>query len=90
METEFKTVLASDSKFDHAGADRGLGLLYFQAPGWPDQHRQQNRARQHLPEAVAIAPPVFSGEISADLVEAETKWGEKSNALRDLKTLDDL
>jgi hypothetical protein len=88
METEFKTVLGADPKFDHAGADRGLGLLYYQAPGWPTSIGSKSKARQHLQKAVTIAPDF--PENLMNLVEAESKWGEKSNALRDLKTLDDL
>jgi len=35
MEREFKTALLLDARWDYAGADRNLGLLYLQAPGWP-------------------------------------------------------
>src|SRR5213594_382426 len=32
MEREFMAVRTLDAKFDYAGADRNLGLLYFEAP----------------------------------------------------------
>ncbi len=48
MEREFKTVRDLDAKFDCAGPDRNLGLLYFEAPGWPASIGSKARARQHL------------------------------------------
>ena len=35
MEREWGLAGSFDEKFDYAGADRNLGLLYLETPGWP-------------------------------------------------------
>jgi tetratricopeptide (TPR) repeat protein len=88
MEIEFKIVLAADPNYDRGGADRGLGLLYLQAPGWPTSIGSKTKAREHLQKAVSLAPDY--PENLMNLIEAELKWGEKANVQRDMKSLDEL
>ena len=56
MSEEFERVRVLDEAFDFAGADRGLGLLYLEAPGWPTSIGDRKKARLHLERAVALAP----------------------------------
>ncbi len=53
---EFEQVRVLDETFDFAGADRGLGLLYLEAPGWPASIGDHKKARSHLERAVALSP----------------------------------
>ena len=88
MEGEFKTTLGLDPQLDFAGSDRGLGLLYFEAPGWPTSIGSKSKARQHLQKAVKLAPDYPENQLN--VIEADLKWGEKNSALRELKVLDEL
>jgi hypothetical protein len=54
MERELLAARALDETFDHAGADRTLGLLYRDAPGWPVSLGSWDKARHHLEAAVRI------------------------------------
>lgn len=88
METEFKTVINLDPKLDYAGADRGLGLLYLETPGWPLSIGSNSKARQHLQKAEKLFPN--SPENLLNLIEAHLSWGDKNAAIRELKQLDEL
>jgi tetratricopeptide (TPR) repeat protein len=88
MEVEFKTALSVDPNFDYAGPDRNLGLLYWQAPGWPASIGNKDKARLHLEAALRIAPRY--PENLLNLMEAEVAWGERAAAFRRLRALDDL
>lgn len=56
MEQELKKAARLDPKFDYAGADRSLGLLYAEAPSWPASVGDKSKARHHLRQAVDLAP----------------------------------
>lgn len=56
MEEAFVTARRCDPEFDYAGADRNLGLLYQQAPGWPISVGNKASARKHLEAAVSLSP----------------------------------
>lgn len=56
IEKSFLTVLTLDETVDFAGADRGLGLLYLEAPGWPTSIGDRKKARTHIERAVALFP----------------------------------
>ena len=86
MEIEFNFVLGLDPQFDRGGADRNLGLLYLEAPGWPMSIGNNAKARQHLLKALRLAPDY--PENALNWIEAELKWGSKSAALNQLKMLD--
>ncbi len=88
MEAEFKTALQLDPTFDFAGADRGLGLLYLEAPGWPASIGNKSRARQHLQTALKLYPNYPENVLN--LIEAELKWNDKHDALRELTALNEL
>ncbi len=88
MEAEFKVSSGLDPQFDFAGSDRGLGLLYLDAPGWPTSIGNKAKARQHLQKALRLFPDF--PENLLNFIEAEIKWSEKHDAIRDLATLDEL
>jgi tetratricopeptide (TPR) repeat protein len=88
MENEFTIALGLDAAFDNGGPDRNLGLLYRDAPGWPLSIGSRAKARQHLQHALKLAPD--DPENLLNLIEAELTWGERTDAARDLKTLDEL
>lgn len=88
MEAEFKIALGLDPKLDFAGPDRGLGLLYLEAPGWPASIGSKSKARQHLQKALKLFPNF--PENALNMIEAELKWGEKRDASRALEALDQI
>jgi tetratricopeptide (TPR) repeat protein len=88
MEREFKEALELEAKFDHAGPDRCLGLLYFEAPGWPASIGSKAEARQHLQRAAQLAPGYPENHLC--LLEAYLKWRDKKNLPRELKLTEEL
>jgi len=88
MEGEFKLALNLDPKLDFAGPDRGLGLLYLEAPGWPASIGSKTKARQHLQKALIMFPDFPENVLN--MIEAEVKWGDKRGAVRDLAALEEL
>lgn len=86
IEQAFLNALASDPSVDNAGPDRGLGLLYFQAPGWPTSVGNRTKARKHLLHAVELAP-LHPGNRLA-LAEALLAWRERPAAREELDALD--
>jgi hypothetical protein len=88
MEREFKRAAALDATFDYAGADRSLGLLYFDAPGWPTSIGSRSKARLHLERAVALSPDFPDNRLS--LVEAFLKWRDREGAQKEVRKLEEL
>ncbi len=88
MEREFKRAAALDATFDYAGADRSLGLLYFDAPGWPTSIGSRSKARLHLERAVALSPDFPDNRLS--LVEAFLKWRDKEGVQKQMRQLEEL
>jgi len=78
MEVVFKKAIEIDPKFDYAGADRSLGLLYRDAPGWPASLGSRSKAKQHLAKAVQLAPEYPGNHIS--LIESFVAWGDLNAA----------
>lgn len=72
MEAEWIASRAIDPKYDYAGPDRSLGILYLEAPGWPTSVGNKNKARIHLERAATLAPNCPENLIS--LMEAYIKW----------------
>lgn len=72
-------------RLDHAGADRCLGLLYRDAPGWPVSVGSKSKARTHLLLAVELAPDFPENHLV--LIETWLMWKEKKTLQRDLDTL---
>ena len=82
MEAELKTTAELDARFDYAGPDRTLGLLYRDAPGWPTSVGSRSKARTHLRKAVELSPDYPDNRLS--LLESYLKWGERSAVQSDL------
>lgn len=64
IKDEFERVRVLDDALDHAGADRGLGLLYLEAPGWPTSIGDRKLARSHLENAAQLAPDYPDNRLS--------------------------
>jgi tetratricopeptide (TPR) repeat protein len=88
MEREFKLARNLDPKFDYAGPDRNLGLLYFEAPGWPASIGNKSKARKHLEQTAELVPTYPENHLC--LLEAYLKWGDQKNAQRELKATEEL
>ena len=86
IEREFKAARDLDAGFDFAGPERGLGLLYLDAPGWPMSVGNRNKARQHLQKAVELSPDFPDNRLS--LLEAYLRWGEKKSVQAQLKSVE--
>jgi len=86
IEQAFLDALAADESIDNAGPDRGLGLLYFEAPGWPTSVGNRTKARKHLLHAVELAP-LHPGNRLA-LAEALLEWRERPAARDQLDAID--
>lgn len=78
MEASFKDAIKRDAKFDHAAADRSLGMLYLDAPGWPASIGSKSKARTHLERAVELSPEYPTNHLT--LMEAYLRW-EDGDAL---------
>jgi tetratricopeptide (TPR) repeat protein len=85
MEREFNAARLLDNKFDYAGPDRNLGLLYRDAPSIVSVG-SRSKARQHLEEAVQIAPDFPENQLN--LIESYLKWDYKTEALRQFSELE--
>lgn len=88
MEHEFKATAKLDRQFDFAGAERGLGLLYRDAPGWPISIGSRQKARHFLTEAATLAPQ--DPENILNLAESDLKWGDYAAAQKEAEALDAL
>lgn len=88
MEQEFAATAGLDAHFDFAGAARGLGLLYRDAPGWPVSIGNRQKARQCLENAVALAPNY--PENLLNLGESNLKWDDTAGAKKQLAALNAL
>ena len=66
---------ALDAKFNHAGSDRSLGMLYRDAPGWPISVGSKKKAREHLTNAVKLDPEYPENRIV--LLESAIEWDDK-------------
>ncbi len=75
MERELKSARDLEPKFDFGGADRTLGLLYRDAPGWPLSVGSLKKAREHLAGAVALCPDFPENRLC--LLELELKTGDR-------------
>ena len=76
METELKSTITLDPRFDDAGPHRSIGLLYRDAPGWPTSLGSRSKARLHLRKAVELSPDYPDNWLC--LLESYLKWGEKN------------
>lgn len=72
VERCFAQARVLDETFSHAGPDRNLGLLYWEAPGWPLSVGNKKLARKHLERAVDLAGA--HPENRLNLAEAGVAW----------------
>lgn len=87
MEREFKKAAELDPKFDHAGADRSLGVLYRDAPAIASVG-SRTKARRHLERAVKLAPDFPENRLA--LIEACLGWHDRVVAQREFKALQEM
>ena len=87
MEREFKAAAALDERFDHAGPQRNLGLLYYEAPVFGSVG-SRTKACKHLERAAELAPDFPENRLN--LAEAYLKWREKKPLRRELDALEKL
>lgn len=85
IEREFKTAARLDPRFDHAGPERNLGLLYREAPGWPLSIGSKRKARAFLEQAVKLAPEYPENHLN--LAESCLQWRDGDTARDELKAL---
>ena len=85
---EFERVRVLDETFDFAGADRGLGLLYLEAPGWPTSIGDRKKARSHLERAVALSPKYPENRLA--LLDLQIRTKDSRGAAVELATLNSL
>lgn len=86
MEREFLRACELDERFDYAGPDRTLGMLYLQAPVI-GSIGSRSKARQRLKRAVELAPEYPGNRLN--LGEAYLKWGEFNAALHEINALEE-
>jgi len=82
MESRFLTAWNLDPAFDHAGADRCLGLLYRDAPGWPASVGSRSKARKHLLRAISLSPDYPENRLNQ--IESLLQWGDEAAARREI------
>jgi tetratricopeptide (TPR) repeat protein len=87
MEHEFNLARELDERFDFAGPDRNLGLLYRDAPAI-GSIGSRSKAREHLEHAVKLAPDYPENRLN--LAESYVKWGDRVGAMNQLKALEEL
>ncbi len=85
MESQWQACQLLDPGFDHAGADRSLGMLYAECPPSPLSVGSRSKARFHLARAVQLAPDHPENRIL--WIEFLIQRGEKSTAAEEFKTL---
>jgi tetratricopeptide (TPR) repeat protein len=81
MEAEFKVARALDELFDHAGPDRNLGRLYFQAPSIGSVGNRK-QAKIHFDKAAGLAPDYPENRLN--LIEAALRWNQPTAARKEL------
>ena len=88
IEREFRKAAELDGRFDYGGPDRGLGLLYRDAPGWPLSIGSRYKAREWLEQAEKLAPDYPENHLN--LAEAFLQWHDRTEANHELQALDAL
>jgi tetratricopeptide (TPR) repeat protein len=85
MEREFKAAADLDPSLDYAGPERGLGLLYRDAPGWPFSIGSRRKARDWLERAAKLAPDFPENRLT--LAESHLRWNDPADARKQLDAL---
>jgi hypothetical protein len=87
MQGAFARAHDLDERFDWAGPDRNLGLLYRDAPPFASIG-SRSKAREHLQRAAELAPRYPENRLN--LIESYLQWGETNKAQRELAALQEL
>ena len=85
METQWQACQLLDPGFDHAGADRSLGMLYEECPSAPLGVGSRSKARFHLARAVQLAPDHPENRIL--WIEFLVQRNENAAAVEEFKSL---
>ncbi|MBI5383063.1 MAG: hypothetical protein HZA90_00095 [Verrucomicrobia bacterium] len=85
MEGEFRKARSLDEQFDYGGADRCLGLLYRDAPGWPVSVGNRRKAAQHLARASELSYDYPDNHLN--LLEAWWNWGESKRVAAEIESV---
>lgn len=88
MEQLFQTTRDLDEKFDYAGPDRNLGLLYLDAPGWPASIGNKTKARTHLARALKLVPSYPENHLC--FMEALLRWKDKDALAKQMKAYEQM
>lgn len=88
MERHLQDCRVLDPGFDHAGADRSLGMLYEECPPPPLGVGNRAKARSHLSKAVELAPGYPENRLL--WIEFLVNHGETQAAIGELDKLEPL
>lgn len=80
---DLKQTQILDMSYDQAGPDRGLGRIYFKAPGWPISVGDKGKSLSHLKAAVQLGPDNSTNHLY--LAETLLATGDKTQAREELK-----
>jgi tetratricopeptide (TPR) repeat protein len=86
MEAEWTAAAVLDRNLDYAGPERSLGMLYRDAPSFASVGNRR-KAREQLTRAVELAPHYAENRL--ELIDTYLKWGDRANAQRELKALEE-
>lgn len=88
MESHWQDCRVLDPAFDHAGADRSLGMLYEECPPPPLGVGSRSKARLHLSKAVELAPGYPENRLL--WIEFLLRHGDKQAAIGEYGKLESL
>jgi len=80
---ELQKALARDEAYDHAGAHRILGRIYFEAPRRPFSVGDLQKSLEHLSAAVRLAPDISTNHLY--LAETLIRLDRPDEARRELQ-----
>ena len=77
-----KTAASIDERYDYAGSQRLLGMLYLRAPGWPTSIGDPDEAQARLQRAIVLAPDYMPNHLF--YAEALLSNEKRSEALHEV------
>jgi tetratricopeptide (TPR) repeat protein len=80
MKKHLEVVLSIDEKFEHAGAHRAMGRLYYELPGWPFSFGNFKKAREEMKKAMELSPEHLGNQ--AYYAQAELKDSGNKDLVR--------
>jgi len=80
---ELRRSLALDETYDHAGAHRVLGRIYYEAPRPPFSVGDLQKSLTHLTAAVRLAPEISTNHLY--LAETLLRLGQQAQARQELE-----